>query len=42
MFIFRDPQAEHFMCLPMSGTGVSAGSGIVEGVMSRSWPQSQQ
>ena len=42
VLIFREPQLEHFMCLPTSGTGVSAGSGTVVGLTSRSWPQSQQ
>ena len=27
VLIFREPQTEHFMCLPTSGTGVLAGSG---------------
>ena len=29
VLIFRDPQAEHFMCLAMSGTGVSGGKDTV-------------
>ena len=34
--IFREPQAEHFMCLPTSGTGISGGNGTVAGLTSRS------
>ena len=40
MLNFHEPQTEHFMCLPTAGTGVSAGSGAVAGLTSRSWPQS--
>ena len=31
VLIFRELHAEHFMCLPTSGTGVSAGSGSIAG-----------
>ncbi len=42
VLILREPHFEHFMCLPTSGTGVSADSGAVAGFTSRSWPHSQQ
>jgi hypothetical protein len=42
VLIFREPHPEHFMCLPISGTGVSSGKGTVAGVTLRSRPKSQQ
>ena len=37
-----EPHFEHFMRLPTSGTGVSAGNGTVAGFTSRSWQHSRQ
>jgi hypothetical protein len=40
--ILREPQAEHFMCVPINDTGVFQDSGSDAGSTSRWWPQSQQ
>ena len=42
VLIFREPQAEHFMCLLTSGTGVSGGSGTLAGWTFCSRPHAQQ